>query len=456
MKVWQRVLVCFAGVLVCLSASAAVYVAAQWGKIDTREIQAEDLIINQDLQQNADIDLGEGYTNVALFGVDSRDGNLGEGNRTDCIIVASLNNETKEIKMVSVYRDTLLDLSDGTFQKCNAAYSYGGPVMAINMLNKNLDLDIQDYVTVDFGAIADAIDLLGGVEIEVTEAELPYINQYIPETAASAGKEAHYVESAGLQLLDGTQATTYARIRSTAGGDFTRTERQRTVIEKMVEKAKSADLLTINSIINKVFPQISTSFTLAEILNYASAYSEYKLTGNMGFPADKSTDTIFGFGSIVIPEDLTSNVAQVHDFLFGTTGYQPSSTVTQLSADIAYTVSSAGAPQGTAAATAIMTAPLPTGMMIMTVPATVTAMIILQKRKRNIHHLHGKRSLRNSQSRLPEVRWTQAELEQAAVMGPTAAVQTEENLPDGIPHRSNNVGIFRDGDNSGQTFAKRV
>ena len=346
MKVWQRVLVCFAGVLVCLSASAAVYVAAQWGKIDSREIQAEDLIINQELQQNADIDLGEGYTNVALFGVDSRDGNLGEGNRTDCIIVASLNNETKEIKMVSVYRDTLLDLSDGTFQKCNAAYSYGGPVMAINMLNKNLDLDIQDYVTVDFGAIADAIDLLGGVEIEVTEAELPYINQYIPETAASAGKEAHYVESAGLQLLDGTQATTYARIRSTAGGDFTRTERQRTVIEKMVEKAKSADLLTINSIINKVFPQISTSFTLAEILNYASAYSEYKLTGNMGFPADKSTDTISGFGSIVIPEDLTSNVAQVHDFLFGTTGYQPSSTVTQLSADIAYTVSSAGASSG--------------------------------------------------------------------------------------------------------------
>lgn len=342
MKMWQRALVCFAGVLACLSVLAAVYVAAQWGKIDSREIKAEDLIINQKLGQNAEVDLGEGYTNVALFGVDSRDGNLGKGNRTDCIIVASLNNETKEIKMVSVYRDTLLDLSDGTFQKCNAAYSYGGPVMAINMLNKNLDLDIQDYVTVDFGAIADAIDLLGGVEIEVTEAELPYINQYIPETAASAGKETAYIESAGLQLLDGTQATTYARIRSTAGGDFTRTERQRTVIEKMVEKAKKADLVTINNIINKVFPQVSTSFTLSEILNYALAYSEYTLAGNMGFPAEKSTDTISGFGSIVIPEDLTSNVSKMHDFLFGTTGYQPSSTVTSLSADIDYTVSTAG------------------------------------------------------------------------------------------------------------------
>ena len=170
--------------------------------------------------------------------MDSRDGDLGEGNRTDCIIVASLNNKTKEIKMVSVYRDTLLDLSEGTYQKCNAAYSYGGPVLAINMLNMNLDLDIQDYVTVDFGAIADAVDLLGGIEIEVTEEELPYINQYIPETANSAGKAANLLQSAGLQKLDGTQATTYARIRSTAGGDFTRTERQRLVIEKMFEKAK--------------------------------------------------------------------------------------------------------------------------------------------------------------------------------------------------------------------------
>ena len=193
-----------------------MYVYAKWNMIDRQDIKADDIIINDEVKKNKEVDLGDGYTNVALFGVDSRDGNLGEGNRTDCIIVASLNNETKEIKMVSVYRDTLLDLSEGTYQKCNAAYSYGGPVLAINMLNMNLDLDIEDYVTVDFGAIADAIDLLGGVEIEVTEEELPYINQYIPETANSAGKSANYLSSAGLQKLDGTQATTYARIRSTA------------------------------------------------------------------------------------------------------------------------------------------------------------------------------------------------------------------------------------------------
>ena len=183
LKMWQRVLLRTAAVLLCLVFAGMAYVYAMWNKIDTQVIQADDLIINEEVKQNKEVDLGDGYTNVALFGVDSRDGNLGEGNRTDCIIVASLNNETKEIRMVSVYRDTLLDLSEGTYQKCNAAYSYGGPVMAINMLNMNLDLDIEDYVTVDFGAIAAAIDLLGGVEIDLQEAEIAPLNKYINETA---------------------------------------------------------------------------------------------------------------------------------------------------------------------------------------------------------------------------------------------------------------------------------
>lgn len=342
LKMWQRVLLCAAAFIFCLTAGGVIYVYAKWNKIDAQEIKAEDIVINEEVKKNKEVDLGEGYTNVALFGVDSRDGNLEEGNRTDCIIVASLNNETKEIKMVSVYRDTVLDLSEGTYQKCNAAYSYGGPVMAINMLNMNLDLDIEDYVTVDFGAIADAIDLLGGVEIDITEEEVQYLNQYLQETADSAGKEAHFMSQSGLQLLDGTQATTYARIRSTAGGDFTRTERQRLVVEKIFEKAKEADLGTINAIIDKVFPQVSTSFTLQEVLMYASAYSEYKMGENIGFPQDNYTDTVSGLGSIVIPDDLVSNVTKLHEFLFGKTGYTPSSTVQTVNSNIIYTVNSAG------------------------------------------------------------------------------------------------------------------
>lgn len=334
LALWQRVVLATVVILVCILAAAAAYVAIKWNKIDTQEIKADDLIINQEVKEQASLDLGEGYKNIALFGVDSRDGNLGEGNRTDCIIIASLNNETKEIKMVSVYRDTLLDLSDGTYQKCNAAYSYGGPVMAINMLNLNLDLDIEDYITVDFGAIADAIDLLGGVEIDVTDEEVQYLNQFLQETADSAGTEAHFLSESGLQLLDGTQATTYARIRSTAGGDFTRTERQRLVISKMFEKARKADLATLNEIIDEVFPQVSTSFTLSEILKYVTGYSEYVLEENRGFPEQKFTVVLPETGDVVVPDNLADNVKSLHEFLFSETNYIPSSQVQSTSANI--------------------------------------------------------------------------------------------------------------------------
>ena len=333
LTIGKKIGVCFGGLILALASSGVVYVAAKLGQLDTQEIPKEDIVINEGVEQLAS--LGEGYLNVALFGVDSREGDLEKNTRTDCIIVASLNKETKEIKMASVYRDTLLDLSEGTLQKCNAAYSFGGPKQAINMLNMNLDLDIQNYVTVDFKAIADTIDLLGGLDIELTEAEVKYIGDFIGETGDVAGRDrgdVHYVEGAGLQHLDGVQATTYARIRSTAGGDFTRTERQRLVIEKMVEKILKSDLATINKIIDEVFPKIYTNFTMTEILSYAKYFNQYKLGENTGFPIDKATDTISGLGSIVIPVSLEDNVKKLHEFLFGTEeGYTPSDKVQSIS-----------------------------------------------------------------------------------------------------------------------------
>lgn len=329
LSIGKKIGVCLGGVALALVASGVVYVAAKLGKIDTKEIPEEDIVINAEAEE-----AGVGFTNVALFGVDSREGDLAEGTRTDCIIVGSLNNETKEIRMASVYRDTLLDVGNGELQKCNAAYSYGGPEQAINMLNQNLDLDIQKYVTVDFSVVAEVVDLLGGVDIDVQEEEVQYLNQYIDETGAVAGKEVHYVEQGGLQTLDGVQATTYARIRSTAGGDFTRTERQRLVIEKMVEKLKTSNLATINDIIDKVLPSISTNFTSAEILSYAKDFAKYTLGENTGFPIDKTTDTISGLGSIVIPVTLADNVQKLHEFLYGTADYAVSSTVQGISGSI--------------------------------------------------------------------------------------------------------------------------
>lgn len=325
----KKIGVCIGGVVVCLAVSAVIYVAAALSKIDTEDIAKEDIVVNQEAEE-----IGEGYTNVALFGIDSRSGELEKGTRSDCLIVASLNNSTKEVKMISVYRDTVLDIEEGYLQKCNAAYAFGGPTQAINMVNKNLDLNIQEYATVDFAAIATAIDLLGGLEIEIQPEEIKPLNKYVTETARVAGKTAKKVTEPGLQLLDGVQATTYARIRSTAGGDFKRTERQRLVIEKIVEKAQKTDLATINNIINEVFPTIKTSFSITEILSYAKDFMKYKIVESEGFPFEKTTATVSGLGSIVIPVTLADNVNQLHEFLFGTVEYTPSATVTSINNSI--------------------------------------------------------------------------------------------------------------------------
>lgn len=325
----KKIALCSGGIIVCLAAAVGIYVAAKLGKVERQEIPKEKIVVN-DLEE----DVGVGYTNFAVFGVDSREGEMEKGTRTDCLIVASLNNETKEVKLVSVYRDGFLDLSDGRLQKCNAAYSYGGAEQAINMLNMNLDLDIQDFVTVDFTAVSDVVDLLGGIEIEIQEEEVQYLNEFIDETGAVAGKPANHIATAGVQTLDGVQATTYARIRSTAGSDFTRTERQRRVIEKIAEKAVKSDLVTINKIIDQVFPKIKTSLSMTEILNYAKSFAKYKIAGTTGFPMEKTTDTIPGKGSIVIPTDLITNVKMLHEFLYGTADYQPSSKVQSIDSAI--------------------------------------------------------------------------------------------------------------------------
>lgn len=325
----KKIALCSGGIIVCLAASVGIYVAAKLGKVERQEIPKEKIVVN-DLEE----DVGVGYTNFAVFGVDSREGEMEKGTRTDCLIVASLNNETKEVKLVSVYRDSFLDLSDGRLQKCNAAYSYGGAEQAINMLNMNFDLDIQDFVTVDFTAVSDVVDLLGGIEIDIQEEEVQYLNEFIDETGAVAGKPANHITTAGVQILDGVQATTYARIRSTAGSDFTRTERQRRVIEKIAEKAVKSDLVTINKIIDQVFPKIKTSLSMTEILNYAKSFAKYKIAGTTGFPMEKTTDTIPGKGSIVIPTDLITNVKMLHEFLYGTADYQPSSKVQSIDSAI--------------------------------------------------------------------------------------------------------------------------
>lgn len=278
------------------------------------------------------LEVMEEYTNIALFGLDTRQaGSLGKGNRSDTIMVASINNKTKDVKIVSLYRDSYLNLANDKYRKCNEAYSVGGPEQAVAMLNMNLDLKIDHYMSVDFLAVSEVVDLLGGVEIEVDEYEIEHLNNYTVETSKVTGKSTNKLKSTGLQNLDGVQATSYCRIRYTAGDDFKRTERQREVLEAIAQKAKTMSPSQLDSIVKAVFPMCATNMSVDQLLAIAADGLAYNIVGTSGFPFDVTTDSVGSAGSCVIPVDMEKNVAKLHEYLFGAADYTPSETVVKIS-----------------------------------------------------------------------------------------------------------------------------
>lgn len=319
------------GTFLAVAVIGMVILASKMNKLKSVKLNTDKLNISDEVQHE------EGYTNVALFGLDSRENDLGKGNRSDTIMIASLNNDTKEVKLVSIYRDTLLELDDGSYNKANAAYAFGGPEGAVSLINRNLDMNIEKYVTVNFNALVDVIDAVGGLDLELTHDEVVHMNNYCVETSKVTGKSYEKIEPEveGTYHLNGVQAVSYSRIRYTAGGDFKRAERQRLVLEKIADKVQNMSVGTVNKIIDSVFPQISTNFTLAEMIGYAKNLTNNKLGDSIGFPADNTTDMLNEVGSVVIPDTLSSNVMEVHKFLFGNDGYTVSSTITSVENGIA-------------------------------------------------------------------------------------------------------------------------
>ncbi len=278
------------------------------------------------------------YTTIALFGLDTREKNANLTSsgvaHSDAVILVSINNETKEVRMASVYRDCFLEIASKTptTQKFTHAYLLGGPTCSVETLNRNLDLNIKDYVSVDFMALTEAIDALGGITINVKSKEINNLNKNIEEQVRVTGNYSDGVWSAGEQTLNGTQATAYARIRKVGNGDFERTQRQRKVIEAMVEKAKQSDLATLNNVIQEVFPDVATNMTQGQILDLAKDLLQYELGDNMGFPSSNQIPTLGSKGSVVVPADLLSNVKYLHEFLYPEDkDYVPSSEVERIS-----------------------------------------------------------------------------------------------------------------------------
>ena len=331
----KKIIVFAIEILLLLVLLVGVFVWSKLNKIEKTDLKKEDVKVNE-LDETTK-ELLQGYTNIAVFGLDNRSNGSFESGNSDVIMIASIDNDSKAVKLVSIYRDSYLNIGDNTYRKVNAAFAKGGVKNAIETLNTNLDLDISQYIVVDFNAVSDAIDLLGGVEIQIEQEEVELLNSYTQTTAEVTGKKANYISGPGLYTLDGTQATGYARIRYTAGDDYRRTERQRTVVEQMVKKAKSADLSTLNSIIDKVCDEVETNMANTTILGLASSIMDYEMSGTHGWPFELNTEQLGGKkGDVIVPTDLVTNVSELHRYLFNETNYVPSNTVQNYSKEISY------------------------------------------------------------------------------------------------------------------------
>ena len=302
-------------VLVALLIGLLVYSKLNKVESGTGNIDKDEVNIELDAQTAEAL---EGFTNIALFGLDNRQTGNYDGGNSDTIMIASIDNDTKQVKLISVYRDTFLNVKDDTYAKINSAYAYGGPKNAIAALNKSLNFDIVNYVAVDFGAVVEAIDLLDGIELTLTDQEVQIMNDnYIDEINKVTGHKSGKLSGGGTYTVDGVQALAYCRIRYTAGDDFKRTERQRTVLTKMIEKAQGSSISTVSSLIDSMLGDISTSFTGKELLALVSSIMDYKLADTHGWPFELCTGSYGSKGSLVVATDLETNVKELHEYLFG-------------------------------------------------------------------------------------------------------------------------------------------
>ena len=330
LKIFLIILLVLVIIIVGLGVAGYTFVNGKIGKMQKEDIDTTAVGINEETKQEL-----KGYRNIALLGIDSRADDYGLGNRSDCMMIASINQETNEIKLISVYRDTYVYVTEnGTkrLDKITHAYSYGGSQNTLKSLNEAMDLNITEFVTVNFDAVIAAVDSLGGVYIDIDESEIKYVNDYIDATSESSGVKSSHITHSGRQKLDGVQAVSYTRVRYTAGGDYKRTERMRTVVEAMLSKAKTLNVGQLNSFADTILPKIRTNISSSEIWGLIPKLASFKVTESIGWPYDTKGITLDRWYGV--PVTLQSNVERLHKEAFEQEDYEASDTVKEMSAAI--------------------------------------------------------------------------------------------------------------------------
>ena len=318
-NVKKRILMGGIVLVLAVALGIGVYGGSKMSKIHRTDLDEGNLEVSKEMEE----ELGDEYLNVAVFGVNAKSKDSDQTD-SDAVYIASLNTYTDEVKLVSVYGNTMME-HEGTTIRLRDAYGEGGPEEAIAVLNANLDLNIKNYVSVDFRAMVDVINILGGVDINVTEEEIPHINGYAQDIAGVIGEKAKEVTKPGRQMLDGMQAVGYCRIRVTDGGDVKRGQRQQAVIAQMLERMQEADFAQMDKIMDQVFPEVETNFETSELLEYGQDASGYTVENLPAFPREieaqkreelKEGQQFADFEEVVQAVDFKGEVETLHKELF--------------------------------------------------------------------------------------------------------------------------------------------
>lgn len=275
------------------------------------------------------------YRNIALLGIDARDMTDDSQTRSDAMIIASVDKSTNDVRLVSLYRDTYVNIGDSYgLDKMTHAYFYGGATQTLQTINRNLDLNCEEVVVVNWKAVADTVDALGGLDIEIQESEINEMNKYIRDTQKNIGGSKKKIEKAGMQTLNGNQAVTYARIRKdSVQGDHRRNERMKIVLAAAFDKAKTLSLSRLNAIANEILPSIKTNMSTNQMMEVLLELTTYQITESKSWPYDMTdwTHNEIWYGP---PVTLKSNVTKLHEEFFNQKDYQPTDTVVNISDSI--------------------------------------------------------------------------------------------------------------------------
>lgn len=252
---------------------------------------------------------------IALFGIDAVEGELG---RSDSIMIISMDDKHKNVKISSLVRDSYVDIDGHGKDKLNHAYAFGGPELAIKTINQNFQLDVDDFVSVNFSTLPKIIDIVGGVEVEVYEDEVENINDYIQDNNHRNNTNSLGIDGPGVQTLNGTQALAYCRIRYTEGGDIRRTERQRAVIANLMEKTTELSVTNYPKLINEILPMVETSLTNNEMIKLASKGIGMVKNeiGQKVFPSEELSESEIIDGIYYLTFDKEATAREIHEYIY--------------------------------------------------------------------------------------------------------------------------------------------